>query len=31
VMMIVQIVVVWKFFPETKRVALEDMQQRLKR
>jgi len=31
VMMVIQIVVVWKFFPETKRVALEDMQQRLKR
>ena len=30
-MMVIQIVVVWKFFPETKRVALEDMQQRLKR
>jgi MFS family permease len=29
VMMAVQIVVVWKFFPETKRVTLEDMQQRL--
>jgi MFS family permease len=29
VMMIVQIVVVWMFFPETKRVALEQMQQRL--
>jgi sugar porter (SP) family MFS transporter len=29
VMMVIQIVVVWKFFPETKRVALEDMQQRL--
>jgi sugar porter (SP) family MFS transporter len=28
-MMAVQIVVVWKFFPETKRVTLEDMQQRL--
>ena len=31
VMMIVQVVVVWMFFPETKRVALEDMQQRLQR
>lgn len=31
VMMVVQIIVVWKFFPETKRVALEEMQQRLKR
>ncbi len=31
VMMAIQIVVVWKFFPETKRVALEDMQQRLQR
>jgi MFS family permease len=31
VMMVIQIVVVWKFFPETKRVALEDMQQRLQR
>ena len=31
VMMIVQIVVVWKFFPETKRVALEEMQKQLKR
>jgi hypothetical protein len=30
VMMVVQIVVVWMFFPETKRVALEEMQQRLK-
>ena len=30
VMMVIQIVVVWKFFPETKRVALEDMEQRLK-
>lgn len=30
VMMAVQVFVVWKFFPETKRVALEDMQQRLK-
>jgi sugar porter (SP) family MFS transporter len=30
-MMIVQVVVVWKLFPETKRVALEDMQQRLNR
>jgi sugar porter (SP) family MFS transporter len=30
VMMIVQVFVVWLFFPETKRVALEDMQQRLK-
>jgi sugar porter (SP) family MFS transporter len=30
VMMIIQIVVVWTFFPETKRVALEEMQQRLK-
>ena len=30
VMMIVQLVVVGVFFPETKRVALEDMQQRLK-
>jgi hypothetical protein len=29
-MMGIQIVVVWKFFPETKRVALEDMEQRLK-
>ena len=29
VMMVVQIFVVWKCFPETKRVALEDMQQRL--
>ena len=28
-MMVIQIVVVWKFFPETKRVALEDMEQRL--
>jgi hypothetical protein len=28
--MIIQIVVVWKFFPETKRVALEDMEQQLK-
>jgi len=27
--MVIQIVVVWKFFPETKRVALEDMEQRL--
>jgi sugar porter (SP) family MFS transporter len=31
VMMVIQIFVVWKFFPETKRVALEDMQQRLER
>jgi len=30
VMMVIQIAVVWKFFPETKRVALEDMEQRLK-
>jgi sugar porter (SP) family MFS transporter len=30
VMMVVQIVVVWMFFPETKRVALEEMQQCLK-
>ena len=30
VMMFVQIAVVWKFFPETKQVALEEMQQRLK-
>ncbi len=29
IMMIVQIFVVWKFFPETKRVALEDMRGRL--
>lgn len=29
-MMVVQVVVVWKFFPETKRVALEEMQQRLR-
>jgi MFS family permease len=29
-MMVVQVVVVWKFFPETKRVALEEMQQRIK-
>lgn len=29
-MMAVQVVVVWKFFPETKRVALEEMQQRIK-
>ena len=31
VMMVIQVFVVWKFFPETKRVALEDMQQRLQR
>ena len=30
VMMVVQVIVVWKFFPETKRVTLEEMQQRLK-
>jgi len=30
IMMVIQIFVVWKLFPETKRVALEDMQQRLK-
>jgi len=30
VMMALQVFVVWKFFPETKRVALEDIQQRLK-
>ena len=30
IMMFVQIAVVWKFFPETKQVALEEMQQRLK-
>jgi len=30
VMMVIQIFVVWTFFPETKRVALEEMQQRLK-
>ena len=29
-MMVVQVVVVWKFFPETKRVALEEMEQRLR-
>jgi sugar porter (SP) family MFS transporter len=29
-MMAVQVVVVWRFFPETKRVALEEMRQRLK-
>lgn len=30
IMMIAQVLVVWKFFPETKRVTLEEMQQRLK-
>lgn len=30
IMMILQVVIVWKFFPETKRVSLEEMQQRLK-
>lgn len=29
-MMFLQVAVVWKFFPETKQVALEEMQQRLK-
>lgn len=31
VMMIVQVAVVWFYFPETKRVSLEEMQQRLER
>jgi MFS family permease len=29
VMMVIQVIVVWRFFPETKRVALEDMHLRL--
>ena len=29
VMMVLQTLVVWKFFPETKRVALEDIQQHM--
>jgi uncharacterized membrane protein YedE/YeeE len=31
VMMIVQVIVVWMFFPETKRVTLEEMKEHLKR
>jgi len=31
VMMIVQIVVVWQLFPETKRIPLEDMGNRIER
>jgi len=31
VMMIVQVVVVWWFYPETKRIALEDMEQKIEK
>jgi cbb3-type cytochrome oxidase subunit 3 len=31
VMMIVQVAVVWWFYPETKRIALEDMEQKIEK